>query len=170
MQFCKWLRDGVQAGCDWHGDRAAQFHRIAGGRCISRGRVGPRPSGTLYGTTYFGGASNLGTVFKLDNAGVETVLYSVTGGATDGAYPLAGLLQGATGTLYGTTNLGGASNLGTVFRVTSSGTETMLRSLRGGSDGRNPRAGLVQDPAGNLYGTTSAGGPHNKGTVFKLSR
>jgi uncharacterized repeat protein (TIGR03803 family) len=127
-------------------------------------------SGTLYGTTYFGGASNLGTVFKLDNAGVETVLYSFTGGATDGAYPLAGLLQGATGTLYGTTNLGGASNLGTVFRVTASGTETMLRSLRGGSDGRNPRAGLVQDPAGNLYGTTSAGGPHNKGTVFKLSR
>jgi uncharacterized repeat protein (TIGR03803 family) len=125
-------------------------------------------AGNLYGTTYFGGASDFGTVFKLDNAGMETVLYSFTGGTTDGAYPLAGLLQGATGNLYGTTNLGGASNLGTVFRVTTSGTETMLHSLKGG-EGKNPRAGLARDTASNLYGTTSSGGPFNKGTVFKLS-
>ena len=127
-------------------------------------------AGNLYGTTSYGDASDLGTVFKLDNAGTETVLHSFTGGTTDGATPMVGLIPGAAGSLYGTTEVGGPSNFGTVFRVTTSGTETILHSfVKGGTDGKKPRGGLIRDPAGNLYGTTSSGGRYNKGTVFKLS-
>ena len=83
---------------------------------------------------------------------------------------MVGLIPGAGGSLYGTTEVGSPYNWGTVFRVTTSGTETILHNfVRGGTDGKKPRGGLIRDPAGNLYGTTSSGGPYNKGTVFKLS-
>jgi uncharacterized repeat protein (TIGR03803 family) len=108
-------------------------------------------------------------VFKLDTTGAETVLHSFTGGTMDGAGPFAGLLLGADGNLYGTTGSGGASNLGTVFKVTASGTETVLHSFRRSTDGMRPHAVLVRDAAGNLYGTTTSGGRFDKGTVFKLS-
>jgi uncharacterized repeat protein (TIGR03803 family) len=126
-------------------------------------------AGNLYGTTQDGGALRKGTVFKLDTTGAETVLHSFTGGTMDGAGPFAGLLLGADGNLYGTTGSGGASNLGTVFKVTASGTETVLHSFRRSTDGMRPHAVLVRDAAGNLYGTTTSGGRFDKGTVFKLS-
>jgi len=125
-------------------------------------------SGNLYGTTNGGGASNDGTVFKITPAGTESVLYSFAGG-TDGAHPGAGLVLGANGDLYGTTIVGGASNDGTVFRITSAGTESVLYSFAGGTDGAHPRAGLVMDASGNLYGTTNKGGTSNDGTVFKIT-
>src|SRR5271157_1962225 len=138
--------------------------------------------GNLYGTTSQGGdlacnaPNGCGTVFKVDTTGKETVLYSFTGGA-DGAYPKAGLLPDAQGNLYGTTNQGGASNYGTVFKVDSTGNETVLYSFTGtGGDGAGPEAGLVQDAQGNLYGTTAGGGdvacnaPHDCGTVLKVDR
>ena len=85
--------------------------------------------GTLYGTTFQGGAHDLGTVFAITPSGTETVLYSFmgkcNGSCTDAAYPLAGLLD-VNGTLYGTTQEGGAGNYGTVFTITPSGTETVL--------------------------------------------
>ena len=113
-------------------------------------------SGNLYGTTFSGGASKQGTVFKLDTTGTETVLYSFTG-KPDGANPLGGVVIDAAGNLYGTTLYGGTANSGTVFEVDTAGTETVLLSFGGGA-GASPSAGLVQDATGNLYGTTYNGG------------
>jgi uncharacterized repeat protein (TIGR03803 family) len=128
-------------------------------------------AGNLYGTTFAGGAASGGTVFKLSPTGAESVLYSFKGGSTDGDGPRAGLLVDSAGNLYGTTEFGGSSNDGTVFKLSTAGTETILYSFKGGtSDGANPTYGaLIMDSAGNLYGTTSAGGSSNDGTVFKLS-
>jgi uncharacterized repeat protein (TIGR03803 family) len=127
-------------------------------------------SGNLYGTTEEGGASDRGTVFKLDTFGTLTVLHSFTGGAGDGALPLAGLIADSSGNLYGTTGQGGTSNRGTVFKLDTSGTLTLLHSFVGGpNDGSIPMAGLIADPSGNLYGTTELGGPSDAGTVFKVN-
>ena len=130
--------------------------------------------GNLYGTTSKGGASNDGTVFKLDTAGKETVLYSFKGGK-DGASPLAGLLRDSAGNLYGTTGAGGGTGCknnagcGTVFKVAKT-KETVLYRFTGGADGAAPWTGtLLRDASGNLYGTTGAGGASNAGTVFKLA-
>jgi uncharacterized repeat protein (TIGR03803 family) len=128
--------------------------------------------GVLYGTTTGGGASGTGTVFQVSGEH-ETVLYSFAGG-TDGATPLAGLVEDATGNLYGTTSAGGANGNGTVFKLTAPKTkgaawsETVLYSFGKGSDGATPYGGLIFDAAGNLYGTTSAGGANAYGTVFQL--
>jgi uncharacterized repeat protein (TIGR03803 family) len=125
-------------------------------------------SGNLYGTTAAGGSANFGTVFKLDPGGTKTVLYSFTGGA-DGKAPYAGLVLDPSGNLYGTTQLGGASNFGTAFKVDTAGTETVLHSFTGGADGRIPNAPLIRDSTGNVYGTTTTGGASGYGTVFKLN-
>jgi uncharacterized repeat protein (TIGR03803 family) len=124
--------------------------------------------GNLYGTTSAGGTLGFGTVFKLDKSGVETVLYSFTGGA-DGGTPTARVVRDQEGNLYGTTSVGGVSNVGTVFKLNKSGMETVLYSFTGGADGGSPTAGLLRDGEGNLYGTTSAGGS-GFGTVFRLTR
>jgi uncharacterized repeat protein (TIGR03803 family) len=98
-----------------------------------------------------------------------SVVYNFSGGS-DGGNPLAGFTIGRAGTLYGTTSAGGASNAGTVFQVTRKGNQSVLYSFTGGADGANPQASLIMDPAGNLYGTTNAGGDFGAGTVFKLTR
>jgi uncharacterized repeat protein (TIGR03803 family) len=123
-------------------------------------------AGNLYGTTLYGGAYGKGTVFEVDSAGVETVLYSFTGGP-DGGEPYGNLVMDATGILYGTTILYGAYGYGTVFKLVPSGAERVLHSFTGGADGGWPTAGLILDAAGNLYGTTTIGGARY-GTVFKL--
>jgi len=123
-------------------------------------------AGDLYGTTSGGGVSHEGVVFKLDATG-ETVLYSFTGGA-DGSQPVGGLLRDSAGNLYGTTPYGGASGNGVVFKLDTTGTETVLYSFTGGADGSQPEAGLIQDPEGNLYGTTYYGGAPENGVVFEL--
>ncbi len=129
--------------------------------------------GNLYGTTYIGGADGYGTVFELTAAGTEIVLYSFGSQPGDGLYPYAGLVFDKKGNLYGTTNIGGADDLGTVFEVTAAGTEKVLYSFEGLPDGFYPYAGLVFDKDGNLYGTTSAGGtksgPVQYGMVFELT-
>jgi uncharacterized repeat protein (TIGR03803 family) len=98
-------------------------------------------------------------------------LYSFTGGA-DGSQPLSDLIVDPAGNLYGTTQGGGANGAGVVFKVTPAGQETVLYSFSGGADGYQPYAGLVRDAAGNLYGTTLAGGSASgfagNGVVFKL--
>jgi uncharacterized repeat protein (TIGR03803 family) len=124
-------------------------------------------AGNLYGTTYAGGASSNGTVFKLSGSS-ETVVHNFAGG-TDGANPEGGLLRDAQGFFFGTTTAGGASGAGTVFAISAAGKEVVLYSFAGGADGSNPQAGLVMDSSGNLYGTNSAGGANNNGTVFKLT-
>jgi len=124
-------------------------------------------TGNLYGTTQ-GGSSIAGTVFKLDSNGKMTVLYTFTG-SNDGGTPKAGVIRDAHGNLYGTTNLGGTDGVGTVFKVTAQGQETVLHNFTGGSDGWLPfGGGLVRDSAGNLYGTTPQGGSNDFGVVFKI--
>lgn len=114
-------------------------------------------AGNLYGTTEYGGAFGYGTVFKLTPSGAETILHSFDLNGTDGAYPI-GKLVIYNGNLYGTTVSGGAFGDGTVFKVTQSGTETILHSFANNDiDGFNPYAGLVIRN-GNFYGTTSSGG------------
>ena len=134
------------------------------------------PSGGLFGTTATGGNSacpggGCGTVFERFADGTEGVLYTFAGG-TDGAIPYGGLIMDAAGNLYGTTSAGGGSGCGgngcgTVFKLTSGGL-TVLHSFAG-MDGSFLSAGLISDAAGNLYGTTQAGGAFGNGTVFKLT-
>ena len=106
-------------------------------------------------------------------AQTETALYSFSG--KSGAAPAAALISDGLGNFYGTTIGGGAHGLGTVFELSpASGggwIETVLHSFgrADGSDGISPYAGLVRDSAGNLYGTTNAGGSDHNGIVFELS-
>jgi len=125
--------------------------------------------GNFYGTTALGGAHARGTVFKIDTTGSFTTLHSFSGSPSDGAVPVAGLVQGADGNFYGTTASGGAFFQGTVFRMASSGAITVLHSFNSFlSEGAVPIAVLVQGSDGNFYGTTAFGGAHHKGTVFKI--
>lgn len=119
--------------------------------------------GTLYGTTYLGGANLNGTVFSVTLAGVEKVVYSFGSGGKfggDGVSPESNLVN-VNGTLYGTTGSGGNlscnAGCGTVFSVTQAGVEKVLHSFTGGSDGSGPVGGLVY-VGGTLYGTTALGG------------
>src|ERR1039458_6019331 len=132
-------------------------------------------NGDLYGTTLYGGANGpYGTLFRITTSGTLTTLYSFCSqsGCTDGELPLAPLVQAANGDLYGTTAYGGVNGLGTVFRVTPSGTLTTLYSFcsqSGCPDGYDPYAGLVQATSGDFYGTTVLGGTGGWGTVFKIT-
>jgi uncharacterized repeat protein (TIGR03803 family) len=115
------------------------------------------------------GGTIKGTVFKLAPGGKFTVLHTFTGGA-DGSGPQGGLLMDNAGNLFGSAITGGDSGDGTLFEITKGGKFTRLYSFTGGADGRSPNGGLVQDPDGNLYGTTQIG-PRKffLGTVFQLS-
>jgi uncharacterized repeat protein (TIGR03803 family) len=131
--------------------------------------------GNLYGTTFLGGASGGGTVFRITPSGTLTTLYSFCSQSDcrDGSAPQAGLVQATDGNLYGTTVEGGAFGKGTVFSISLSGTLTMLYSFcsqSGCPDGNFPEAALVQDTNGILYGTTGAGGgASDAGTVFSIN-
>jgi uncharacterized repeat protein (TIGR03803 family) len=124
-------------------------------------------AGNLYGTTVYGGPANQGVVYKVDTTGHETVLYSFTGGA-DGGWPEAGVIRDSAGNLYGTTTSGGALHKGGVYKLDTAGLETVLYSFTGGADGGVPYSGVIRDLAGNLYGTTTAGGTAGGGVVYKL--
>ena len=146
---------------------------------FGKGTDGAKPAaslidvnGTLYGTTASGGAYKGGTIFSITPGGKEKVLHSFGYGA-DGAYPVASLIY-VNGALYGTTENGGASNFcgggcGTVFSITTSGSESVLHSFAGNGDGIYPAASLT-DVNGTLYGTTTSGGLYGNccGTVFSL--
>ncbi len=127
--------------------------------------------GNLYGVAFNGGGG-FGTVYKLSN-GTFALLYSFTGGTTDGCYPSGVLSMDAKGNLYGTAVGCGMKGDGIVWKVSpKNGTEKALHNFAGGpSDGANPYGGVIRDAAGNLYGTTHGGGASNSnlGTVFELS-
>jgi len=125
-------------------------------------------AGNVYGTTYNGGANTLGVVFKVSSSGKETVLHSFVANGEDGMYPEAGVVLNGT-ELHGTTSLGGKDGVGTVFAVTTSGTESILYSFAAGVHGVFPYAGLVLDKKGNLYGTTEYGGSSDEGMAFKVT-
>jgi uncharacterized repeat protein (TIGR03803 family) len=126
--------------------------------------------GNLYGTTPYGGMQ--GMVYKLSPDGTETTLYNFTP-APGGTNPSTGVTAGSSGDLYGATQFGGASDWGVVYRLGSAGRESALYSFTGGADGGAPRAGVVLDSAGNVYGTTYEGGLASGaagfGVVYKIS-
>lgn len=119
-------------------------------------------AGNLYGTAVLSGGSGHGVVFKVNPTGQETVLITFTGGA-DGALPYGGLVRDSTGNFYGTTSAGGTFQWGNIFKLDTTGTETVLYSFTGGADGSCPMSGLIRDSAGNLYGTTQYGGSSGAG-------
>jgi uncharacterized repeat protein (TIGR03803 family) len=132
-------------------------------------------SGNLYGTTRSGGTQGLGAVFELSprtsGQWAEKLVYSFRGEGNDGIYPFAGVIFDSAGNLYGTTESGGASSLGTVFKLSLSGgvwTETRLFDLDN-THGAKAEAPLLFDSAGNLYTTAEFGGANNLGTVLELS-
>jgi len=130
--------------------------------------------GNFYGTTYGGGAHSYGTLFKMSPTGKLTTLYSFCSqtSCTDGADPLAGLVQAANQNFYGTIYGGGAHGVGTVFKITRGGALTTLYSFCSQSncvDGANPAAGLVLATNGKFYGTTGVGGAHGVGTFFGIT-
>jgi uncharacterized repeat protein (TIGR03803 family) len=151
---------------------------------IPSGTLVPDGKGNLYGTTQSGGTACLpggcGTVFKLTKSNNESVVYSFPGGEY-GVEPEGNLLRGTGGDLYGTTQLGGSGcfpgGCGIVFRVDTTGNETVLYRFTGKDDGMVPNGGLVMDKSGNLFGTTSYGGdlscginPYGGcGVVFKIT-
>ena len=144
-------------------------------------------AGALYGTTYEGGAFNVGVVFRLtpssgeDSPWNETILHSfsgsVSGVSNDGAYPIGGVTFNSTGALYGTTFNGGLDAGGAVFKLTPNADrtfwqETLAYSFTGvDGDGAGPAAAVTIDAHGAIYGTTELGGfsnPNDVGTIFVL--
>jgi uncharacterized repeat protein (TIGR03803 family) len=128
--------------------------------------------GGFYGTTFAGGNSNLGTIFRLNSDGTGySLLHSFGSTSNDALSPQTALVQGRDGGLYGTTRLGGTSNFGTVFRVNTNGSDySVLHSFADSTlDGTWPEAGLVAGNDGALYGATTYGGSSNAGTAFRLN-
>jgi uncharacterized repeat protein (TIGR03803 family) len=132
------------------------------------------PNGYLYGTAAAGGANGDGTVFKITGAGTLTTLYSFCSqtNCTDGANPESPLMLASDGNFYGMTFLGGANAVGSIFRITPSGSLSTLYSFcsqTGCTDGEYPSSdGLVQATDGTLFGTTVEGGTNKYGVVFSL--
>jgi uncharacterized repeat protein (TIGR03803 family) len=124
-------------------------------------------NGLFYGTTQFGGAHNIGSVFSLTPKGKEQILHSFAGGV-DGLLPGYGALLNVGGVLYGTTAGDGTTSGGTVFAIAPNGAERVVYSFGKNGDGSAPEGGLVE-LNGVLYGTTSRGGANGTGTVFGLT-
>lgn len=135
--------------------------------------------GALYGTTLQGGSGNRGTIYKITTTGTFSSIYSFpslgnfnsAGQATNatGANPRAGLLLAADGNFYGTAYQGGTAGFGSVFRMTPAGAVSLVHAFAGPSFGAAfPLAGVSQDAAGNLYGTTEFGGYINQGTAWRI--
>jgi uncharacterized repeat protein (TIGR03803 family) len=177
---------GGQAGCDPSGAGCGVAFKLnpRGGESILHTFTEPPDgansyvgllrdsSGVFYGETYDGGSNGAGIIFRLAPpptacASVlcpwhETILHEFSGGSGDGANPQGDLIEDSSGNIYGTTSLGGSTGFGTVFKLDSAGNESILHSFHGHStdtDGLYPYGALVRDQAGNLYGTTSSGGP-----------
>jgi len=148
--------------------------------------------GNLYGTTVAGGIGDAGegTVYKLEptqqGPWKETILHTFDCFSNnDGCEPQSALIFDQAGNLYGTTLIGGGGDnstfctngCGTVFKLSphkdGTWTESLIHTFPKGSggtpDGQNPYASLIQDSAGNLYGTTWVGGPDDEGVIFRLA-
>lgn len=124
--------------------------------------------GNFYGMTSGGGTYNYGTIFMMTPTGVITILHQFDY-TPDGAYPGGELIKGADGNLYGVTSSGGTNTYGTIFKISTTGTFTVLKHLSIASDGGNPRGHLTLAKDGNFYGITYSGGAYGYGTIFKMN-
>lgn len=127
--------------------------------------------GNFYGVAELGGSKNLGVVYKMTPAGKISVLHNFTGYPSDGALPYGILTQGNDGNFYGVTYEGGTLNQGTIFKISSTGTYSLLYSFsyaNGNYDGYHPVAGLTLGTDGNFYGVTESGGTDNAGAIIKF--
>ena len=126
--------------------------------------------GALWGMTIEGGEHGIGSIFTLrvGPTGLVNGTYVHHFTPAQGGRPIAGLIEGPDGALYGTTPELGAANLGTVFKITAAGTFTLLHTFTG-PDGATPMASLTVGADGALYGTTQRGGAANAGTIFRLT-
>ncbi|MGH9498568.1 MAG: choice-of-anchor tandem repeat GloVer-containing protein [Terriglobales bacterium] len=145
-----------------------QFQGAPNGRS-PQGPLAVDASGNLYGMTLGGGQSGLGTVFKLDPSGNETILYSFTFSSGDVFEPYSGFVRDRSGNIYGCTYGGGDTGLGGIFKIDPAGNESVLHSFGDGEDGITPCSNLTLDAKGNLYGMTNAGGTNFEGIVFKIT-
>jgi uncharacterized repeat protein (TIGR03803 family) len=146
------------------------LHNFAGGTkdgCFPHGTVIMDKAHNLYGTAEACGASNDGIVWRLSQKGAETVLHNFNV-ASEGIFPLAGVILDANGNLFGDTEEGGASGFGTVYELSKNGTLNTLHSFSG-SDGKYPSGAVIQDTAGNLYSVAMEGGSDSFGTAWKLT-
>ena len=133
------------------------------------GRLYLAANGDLYGTTSRGGFANEGTVFRIDSQGVFGVLHAFQGYPTDGGVPKGGLTLAPDGKVYGTTEGGGTTGNGTLFRIVPPGTVEVVFEFQG-SDGSGPHADLaVSSGDGTLVGTTNSGGANDQGTVYRVT-
>ena len=162
----------TRALCPWTETLLYEFQGPPDG-ALPHGNVAFDAAGNLYGTTFEGGAG-YGIVFELTPSGsgwTENILYSFTT-ESGGTYPEAGVVVDSAGNVYGVGTRNGQHGQGSVYKLSRSGsgwTLNTIYSFLGGSDGAGPVGGLVLDEAGNLYGSTAAGGVGNGGTVFQLS-
>jgi len=132
-------------------------------------------SGKFYGTTYYGGANGIGTVYELSprptGEWAERVIYSFRNG-NDGNSPISNLVSDATGNLYGTTSEGGLGS-GTIFKLSPIGggrwTESVVHAFEGSPDGSSSYNGMVVDPSGNFFGATVHGGTADDGCVYQFT-
>lgn len=148
------------------------FHAFQGGQnseaAVPAGGVIADAAGNLYGATLLGGLG-FGTVYQVDSTGTLKVLYDFKGQA-DGAEPQGPLVRDADGNLFGAALQGGAHQAGTIFKLATNGTLTVLHSFSGGRDGGAPQGGLLRDGAGNLFGSAFTGGDTGNGTVFGITK
>jgi uncharacterized repeat protein (TIGR03803 family) len=125
--------------------------------------------GDYYGGMNLGGANGTGTLLKVTPSGRVTVLHSFVANASDGTDAAGGMVEAPNGLFFGTPYAGGANGAGTLFKITSSGTFTLLRSFAAATDGSGPEV-LMLGTDGNMYGVTMSGGTNNCGTLFKVTQ
>jgi uncharacterized repeat protein (TIGR03803 family) len=128
----------------------------------------PNGDGYLYGTTPYGGLNATGSVFRLKANGSSFTVLRHLNLNTDGTTPSSALIRGPGGYLYGTAQLGGPTQAGTIFKLKPNGTAFTVLPFPYCVDGCNPVASVVSGQDGYLYGTTLTGGPTGSGTVFKI--
>jgi uncharacterized protein (TIGR03437 family) len=150
----------------------------AQGSGSTNGRLVQGPDGLFYGAVETGGTHHDGAIFKITSGGVLTTLYSFSG--ADGMFPSSGVTLGPDGNLYGTTYAGGTNastgypysgssiGQGTIFKITPTGTFTVLHYFKG-LDGEGGVAGLTLSHNGNFYGITTNGGTSGDGTIFQVT-